>query len=89
MMLGDILAQARTAALLDDALRGEIEAAGEAPEGYPARALSDFERFASEEDWATLISHIRRAEDPAAACVEAMVRWRLSAPGCKLHQHAG
>ena len=78
MMLGELLAQARrSAGLLDDALRAEIERAGEAPDAFARVAVTEFERFASDEDWATLMSRIRRADDPGAACLDTMVRWQL------------
>lgn len=78
MMLGELLAQARRSArLLDASLRAEIERAGEAPDAFARVAVAEFERFASDEDWATLVSRIRRAQDPGAACLEAMVRWQL------------
>lgn len=52
----------------------------------PARAarmaVVDFSRFASEEDWATLISHVRVAGDPALACLGAIVDWRLAQKPC-------
>jgi hypothetical protein len=65
MMLGDVLREARRAA------------AG----GLARDAVASFERYASEEDWATLLSSIRRADDPGKACLEAMVRWKLARLG--------
>ena len=79
MMLGEVLGQARRAlAVLDPALRAEIERAGESPDVFARRAVSEFERSASEEDWATLVSRLRQSRDPGADCLAAMVRWRLS-----------
>jgi hypothetical protein len=78
MMLGDVLREAhQAAAVLDPALRARIEAAGEAPGRYAREAVVSFERYASEEDWATMMSAIRSAPDPGKACLEMMVRWRL------------
>lgn len=78
MMLGDVLAAAhRAAALLDPALRRAIEAARHEPAEFARAAVAAFEREASEEDWATLMSTIRSAELPGTACLEAMVRWQL------------
>jgi hypothetical protein len=78
MMLGDILREAReAAAVLDPALRSCIEASGETPGSFARAAVASFEREASEEDWATMISAIRRAADPGKACLDIMVRWRL------------
>jgi hypothetical protein len=80
MMLGDALNQTGLAcSLLDDELIAEIEARGMAPERFARMAVLDFERRASPEDWATLMSMLRAAADPAAACLDAMVRWRLAA----------
>ena len=78
MMLGDILAEAhRAAALLDPTLLQAITAAGQAPAGFARAAVVAFEREATEEDWATLVSAIRKAELPGTACLETMVRWQL------------
>jgi hypothetical protein len=82
MLLGDMLAQARRAAvILDPALRAAVEREGEAPGVYARLAVADFERYASEEDWASLVSRLRQADDPGAACLDAMVRWRLARGG--------
>jgi hypothetical protein len=81
MMLGDLLREAqRAAALLDPELRARIEATGAQPESFARAAVIDFERHASEEDWATMMSAIRRAADPGKACLETMVRWLLGRP---------
>lgn len=78
MMLGDLLRDARNAAaVLDASLRGHIEATGEAPEAFARAAVAEFERHASAEDWATMMSAIRSAPDPGRVCLETMVRWRL------------
>lgn len=78
MMLGDILREARqAAALLDPALRARIEAAGEAPGPFAREAVASFERHATEEEWATMLSAMRTAADPGRICLETMVRWRL------------
>lgn len=86
MMLGDLLAEARSAsAMLEPALRDELARLNHDPERFARTAVADFERFASAEDWTTLLSLLRRSDDPALACVEAMVRWRLSVPRCGSH----
>lgn len=98
MMLGDYLALAKNAGA---DIQGWLAAAGPvqaraleklaATEKIsPARAariaVADFSRFASEEDWATLISYVRDAADPALACLGAIVDWRLSQKPCSKHQ---
>ena len=75
MMLGDILSLARRGAndaVLADApanLREPLDAFATAESVGRAQAariaVADFSRFAAEEDWATLISHVRTADDPA------------------------
>ena len=78
MMLGDILREARAAAaVLETELRERIEAAGHAPGAFARAAVMSFERQASEEDWASLMSAIRSAPDPGKACLETMVRWQF------------
>lgn len=78
-MLGDVLRSAHAAAdTLDAALREAIEARREDPGSFARAAVTRFEREAGEEDWATLLSTIRRADRPGAACLDAMVRWQLA-----------
>lgn len=71
------------------ALRVEAAAAERhlAPAGYIRAAIADFSRFASEEDWATLMSSVRDSDDPGISCLKAMVDWRLAATGCREHSH--
>jgi hypothetical protein len=78
MMLGDVLREAQRAAdVLDPALRVEIESLRHVPGAFAREAVASFERYASEEDWATLLSSIRRQDAPGKACLEAMVKWQL------------
>jgi hypothetical protein len=98
--LGDILGAARRSAsgfqawlaLSDPELASRVaEAAretGQSPTGYVRSAIADFSRFASEEDWATLVSTMRDSGDPGTDCLHAMVDWRLTAKGCGAHSHA-
>jgi hypothetical protein len=82
MMLGDLLREAQqAAAVLDPALRARIEAAGQAPGPFAQAAVVAFERYATEEHWATMLSTARRAVDPGKACLETMVRWQLERSG--------
>lgn len=98
MMLGDYLALAKNAGA---DIQGWLAAVGplqaRALETLAANeklsssraarmAVADFSRFASEEEWATLISHVRVAEDPALACLGAIVDWRLSQKPCSAHE---
>lgn len=93
-MLGDLLAAARDSAggfgawlaASDPDLAARVEEAaareGSSPTGFVRAAVADFGRFASEEDWATLVSHLRGAvADPGSVCLVAMVEWRLEALG--------
>jgi hypothetical protein len=101
MLLGDILAEARTSsanfqswlATCGRALAAEVERAaarqGTTPTGYVRMAMSDFNRFASEEDWATLTSSLKNTEDPGTTCLVAMVHWRLTVSGCSEHSFGG
>jgi hypothetical protein len=98
-MLGDLLAAARDGAgnfqpwlkVADPELAATVEAAAGAaaitPTSYIRAAISDFARYASEEDWATLTSTLKRSEDPGTACLLAMVDWRLTARACAHHSH--
>lgn len=96
-MLGDMLAAAREASGNFELWlqRSEPELASEikhvaAERGmtstqYVRSAVADFARFAPEEDWATLTSRLREANDPGTICLLTMVQWRLTAPGCDEH----
>ena len=98
-MLGDLLAAARDGAgnfqpwlkLAKPELAAAVEAAAGAaaitPTSYVRAAIADFARFASEEDWATLTSTLKRSDDPGTACLVAMVDWRLTAKACANHSH--
>ncbi len=96
-MLGDVLAAARDSSSgfhgwlhrshPDLAHRVAVAAAAEAltPTSYVRAAVADFNRFAGEEDWATLTSSLRDTDDPGTVCLLAMVHWRLTAPTCEAH----
>lgn len=97
MMLGDYLALAKNAGadiqgwltqvgpLQAQALEQLAEAEKISPARAARMAVADFSRFADEEDWATLISHVRVAADPALACLGAIIDWRLSQKPCEAH----
>ena len=96
-MLGDLLAAARSSSSgfrawlqrSDPAMASAVDRAasdhGMTPTGYVRSAIADFNRFAAEEDWATLTSSLRDTDDPGTVCLLAMVHWRLTAPGCSAH----
>lgn len=98
-MLGDILAAARDGAgqlqawlnIVDHQLAGRVETAAAdqamTPTSYVRAAMADFSRFASEEDWATLTSTVKRTDDPGTACLLAMIDWRLTTRACAQHSH--
>ncbi len=100
MMLGDLLAAARRTdgaleawlAQNEPALAARAEeaasAARETLTAFARASFAAFERHASEEDWASMTSGLRRADDPGLACLARVVAWRLArdamAPG---HDH--
>jgi hypothetical protein len=96
-LLGDMLAGARNSSgsfqawleRSDPALAGKMSKAaasqGITPTAYVRMAMSDFNRFASEEDWATLTSSLKNTDDPGTTCLLAMVHWRLTVRGCREH----
>lgn len=98
--MGDILGAARRSASgfqawlagSDPALASRVgesaQQTGMSPTGYVRTAIADFSRFASEEDWATLVSTMRDSPDPGSDCLRAMIDWRLTAQGCSAHSHA-
>lgn len=90
-ILGDVLAAARRSSgaflcwldAADPELAARVaEAAarwGVTSTGFVRTAVADFNRFASEEDWATLTSHLKNTDDPGTACLLGMTHWRLTA----------
>ena len=98
-MLGDLLAAARRGAgdfvswlrLSDPALASAVESTAQAnqvtPTSFVRSAIADFTQFASEEDWATLSSNLKKTDDPGTACLLAMVDWRLTVKTCQQHAH--
>ena len=91
MMLGDLLASARRSAAgvehwlgaTDPALAARLAAAalGEdvSPAAFVRIAVADFARFATEDDWATLVSRMREEAEPGTICLLVMLEWRLAA----------
>ncbi len=98
MLLGDILAAARRAPEASlrwlEASEPQLAAslalaavrAGEASPDYLRGSVAAFSALASEEDWATLTSRLRGAEDPAMACLGAMSEWRMAAEDAALNR---
>lgn len=98
-MLGDLLGAARAGAgnfqawlrVSDPVLAEAVDSAAKAsqvtPTSFVRGAIADFSRFASEEDWATLSSNLKRTDDPGTACLLAMVDWRLTVKACQQHAH--
>lgn len=89
-MLGDLLAAARRSSgefilwlnAADPELAARVaEAAslwGVTATSFVRTAMADFSRHASEEDWATLTSHLKNTDDPGTACLLGMTHWRLT-----------
>lgn len=86
--LGDFLGDTATAERLepwlasaDPALAARVtaaaEAAGEPVADFARHAMSDFVGEANDERWTNLISAARDAEDPALACLAAVLRSKL------------
>ena len=89
-MLGDILSSARRSAadveqwlkVSDHHLYARVTDAA-AVEGanvsaFVRMAVADFGRFATEEDWATLVGRLRDSGAPGTTCLMAMLKWRLA-----------
>lgn len=99
VMLGDMLAAARDSSSGFQAWleRSDAELATRIAEAaarsemtctqFVRSAIADFNRFAGEEDWATLTSSVRNTDDPGTVCLLAMIHWRLMAQGCHNHSH--
>jgi hypothetical protein len=95
--LGDMLATARSGAGefqawvrdadqgLSDRLDEAARSLGLTAAGYARMAVADFARLADEEDWGSLMTRLREAEDPGMICLAQMVGWRIGAGGCARH----
>lgn len=93
MLLGDLLAAARHSATTfqamleaEDPELAQVIADVSAMEGlslgtFVRVAIADFDRFATQEDWQALTSHLRNNHDPGMVCLIRMVRWRLAMTG--------
>ena len=90
LTLGDLMARARSAAPAFESWLGEAApelaaqvrsaatAHGESPAAFARAALVEFDRYADPEAWTRLTGRLHAAGDPGLACLEEMVRWRLS-----------
>ncbi len=90
LVLGDLLAltrapSARLGAWLghaDPALAARLDAAAavrsESLAQFVRIAVADFMAEADEEAWASLMSAVRDARDPGAACVDSMTAFRIA-----------
>jgi hypothetical protein len=58
-------------------LRHEADLRGETPAQFLRIAVSDFLAEADQESWAQLVSTMRDARDPGAACVERVLAFRV------------
>lgn len=92
LTLGDLLAQARAATPafehwletaapdLADRVRSAAAAEGQTPGRFARSAVAAFDRDADPQAWTRLTGRLQGADDPGRACLEEMVRWRLSVP---------
>lgn len=91
LTLGELMARARSAApvlegWLDEAapdlatsVRSAAAARGVTPAAFARASLVEFDLHADPEAWTRLTGRLQAAVDPGLACLEEMVRWRLSA----------
>lgn len=89
MLMGDLLAAARRSTSgfeswlreADPKLAERLALAAAADQVSPGEwlriSVADFDRLASEEDWATLVSRLRDDADPGSRCLLSMLEWRL------------
>lgn len=89
MMLGDLLsrfqdpseADAAVLEIGDLVLLAEMNAEravfGETAGEYASAAIRRFTNLAGDEDWLGLMTEVEKASDPAAACLDAMLRWSV------------
>lgn len=59
-------------------IRDQSVLRGESTAQFVRIAVADFTAEASEEDWASLMSAVRDAADPGAACLARMTAFRLA-----------
>lgn len=90
LVLGDMLAFSRASsgdleawlkvadAELGDRVRSQAAIRGESVAQFVRIAVADFMAEADEEAWASLMSAVRDAPDPGAACVARMTAFRVA-----------
>lgn len=69
---------ANTDAALAERIRNQSVLRGEGAAQFVRIAVADFLAEASEEDWTSLMSAVRDAVDPGAACLAKMTAFRLA-----------
>jgi hypothetical protein len=96
MLLGAIMNELRDEAAAAAALIGlgdvvlvaEVEAAriphDESIGDYVSGATRRFAGQASDEDWLAIMTALERADNPAAACLSAMIRWSIAKDAAEL-----
>lgn len=87
--LGDILGAARRNAAgfavwvqrANPDLAAQVDTAagagGMTSSAFVRRAISDYSREASSDDWTELVSMLRDASDPGMTCLATMIRWQI------------
>jgi hypothetical protein len=83
--LGDETFALETLVAMDDlplmaAVQASSERFGESSSAYVVIAVRRFAAFA-DDDWLTLMTAVKRADDPGAACLRQMLAWSLRHDG--------
>lgn len=90
LALGDLLAFSRSSSVdleiwlrsadadLGERIRGQAAIRGETVAQFVRIAVADFLAEADEEAWASLMSAVREAADPGAACLARMTAFRIA-----------
>lgn len=88
IMLGELLARdaesierwlAAVDAALREAVSADATAAGLTSGDFVRDLATRFSQYAGPDAWTHLIGRLGRADDPAAACVQAMLDWQRAA----------
>lgn len=88
VVLGQLLRDTqRLAPLLPSDVTERLAERGLSPAGFARAAAIEFDRLADDAAWSTLISRLQGSVDPALACLEYMVRWKLAFEERTSHGH--
>ena len=89
MMLGDLIAQLDNPELtkkvlttltpeVSEAINNRAKSLSMSSAGFSAAAVREFIEWAEEDQWAQLLTHMKKADDPGLRAVQVILCWVVS-----------